>query len=283
MLRITDLNFAIEGKPLFEGANAFIPTGHKVGLIGRNGAGKTTLFKLIRGELQTDGGDITLPTRARIGGVAQEVPSNEVSLIDTVLAADVERAALLKESETATDANRISEIQTRLTDIDAWSAEARASSILKGLGFDDAEQLMPTYLRFVRGVIDSSDLPLNVSREILQQSKEIDSIRAGSVKRVLDLIGGLAKNDSEKFASFWAQFGKVLKEGVVEDTKNRDVIAGLLRFASTRGDGDAQIVSLEDYVGRMPEGQERIYYVTADRYATALNSPHLEIFQDKNI
>jgi len=143
MLRITDLNFAIEGKPLFEGASAFIPTGHKVGLIGRNGAGKTTLFKLIRGELQTDGGDISLPARARIGGVAQEVPSNEVSLIDTVLAADLERAALLEESETATDANRISEIQTRLTDIDAWSAEARAATILNGMGFSHAQQLMP--------------------------------------------------------------------------------------------------------------------------------------------
>ena len=143
MLRITDLNFAIEGKPLFEGASAFIPTGHKVGLIGRNGAGKTTLFKLIRGDLQTDGGDISLPARARIGGVAQEVPSNEVSLIDTVLAADIERAALLEESETATDANRISEIQTRLTDIDAWSAESRAATILNGMGFSHTQQLMP--------------------------------------------------------------------------------------------------------------------------------------------
>lgn len=169
---------------------------------------------------------------------------------------------------------------------DLWDRQSRHGVNLyvrRVFIMDDAEQLMPTYLRFVRGVIDSSDLPLNVSREILQQSKEIDSIRAGSVKRVLDLITGLAKNDSEKFASFWAQFGKVLKEGVVEDTKNRDTVAGLLRFASTRGDGDAQTVSLEDYVARMAEGQERIYYVTADRYATALNSPHLEIFQDKNI
>jgi ATP-binding cassette subfamily F protein 3 len=143
MLHITDLTFAIEGRPLFEGASAFIPTGHKVGLIGRNGAGKTTLFKLIRQELQADGGTITLPARARIGGVAQEVPSNEVSLLDTVLAADVERNALLDEAEIATDPNRISEIQTRLTDIDAWSAESRAATILKGMGFSQEEQHMP--------------------------------------------------------------------------------------------------------------------------------------------
>ena len=143
MLRITDLTFNIEGRPLFEAASATIPTGHKVGLIGRNGAGKTTLFKLIRGELPLEGGTISLPSRARIGGVAQEVPGNEVSLLDTVLAADTERAALLHEAETATDPARISEVQTRLADIDAWSAEARASSILRGLGFDAAEQLMP--------------------------------------------------------------------------------------------------------------------------------------------
>ena len=126
MLRITDLTFNIEGRPLFEAASATIPTGHKVGLIGRNGAGKTTLFKLIRGELPLEGGTISLPARARIGGVAQEVPGNEVSLLDTVLAADTERAELLAEAETATDPARISEVQTRLADIDAWSAEARA-------------------------------------------------------------------------------------------------------------------------------------------------------------
>lgn len=143
MLRITDLTFNIEGRPLFEAASATIPTGHKVGLIGRNGAGKTTLFKLIRGELPLEGGNISLPSRARIGGVAQEVPGNEVSLLDTVLAADTERAELLAEAETATDPARISEVQTRLADIDAWSAEARASSILRGLGFDAEEQLMP--------------------------------------------------------------------------------------------------------------------------------------------
>jgi ATP-binding cassette subfamily F protein 3 len=143
MLRIEDITYSVEGRPLFEGASATIPTGHKVGLIGRNGAGKTTLFKLIRGELHLEGGTITLPARARIGGVAQEVPGNEVSLIDTVLAADTERAALLAESESATDPARISEVQTRLADIDAWSAEGRASSILRGLGFDADEQLMP--------------------------------------------------------------------------------------------------------------------------------------------
>lgn len=143
MLRIQDISYKVEGRSLFEGASATIPTGHKVGLIGRNGAGKTTLFRLIRGELSLEGGSISLPERAKIGGVAQEVPGNEVSLIDTVLAADTERAALLAESETATDPERIADIQTRLTDIDAWSAEARASSILKGLGFDDADQQRP--------------------------------------------------------------------------------------------------------------------------------------------
>ncbi len=143
MLKISDISYSVEGRPLFEDASATIPPGHKVGLIGRNGAGKTTLFRLIRGELALEGGTITLPKRARIGGVAQEVPSNEVSLINTVLAADTERADLLKEAETATDSMRIAEVQTRLVDIDAWSAEARAGSILKGLGFDHAEQLMP--------------------------------------------------------------------------------------------------------------------------------------------
>ncbi len=143
MLRINDLNYAIQGRPLFEGANAVIPTGHKVGLIGRNGAGKTTLFNLIRGDIPSETGTITLPARARIGGVSQEVPGNEVSLLNTVLAADVERAELMAESETADDPHRIADIHTRLADIDAYSAEARASSILKGLGFDAEEQHMP--------------------------------------------------------------------------------------------------------------------------------------------
>ena len=143
MLKINDISYSVEGRLLLENATAIIPAGHKVGVVGRNGTGKTTLFRLIRGELGLEGGSITLPRQAKIGGVAQEVPGNEVSLIDTVLAADLERANLLKESERATDAARISYIQTRLADIDAWSAEARASSILRGLGFDSEKQQMP--------------------------------------------------------------------------------------------------------------------------------------------
>jgi len=143
MLRIETIGYSVEGRPLFEEASATIPTGHKVGLVGRNGAGKTTLFRLIRGELALEAGRIELPRQARIGGVDQEVPGNAVSLLDTVLAADTERAALLAEAETAAEPARIAEIQTRLADIDAWSAEARAASILKGLGFTDAEQAMP--------------------------------------------------------------------------------------------------------------------------------------------
>jgi ATP-binding cassette subfamily F protein 3 len=143
MLKIEDITYNVEGRPLFEGATATIPTGHKVGLVGRNGAGKTTLFRLIRGELALEGGTITLPQRARIGGVAQEVPSSETSLLDTVLAADTERAALMDEAEHAHDPHRIADIQHRLADIDAWSAEGRASSILKGLGFDAEDQMMP--------------------------------------------------------------------------------------------------------------------------------------------
>ncbi|AAV95700.1 ABC-F family ATP-binding cassette domain-containing protein [Ruegeria pomeroyi] len=143
MLRIENITYAVEGRPLFDGASAVIPDGHKVGLVGRNGTGKTTLFRLIRGELALETGTIALPRRARIGGVAQEAPASDVSLIDTVLAADTERAALMAEAETATDPIRIAEVQTRLADIDAWSAPARAASILKGLGFDDDEQLKP--------------------------------------------------------------------------------------------------------------------------------------------
>ena len=143
---------------------------------------------------------------------------------------------------------------------------------------DDAEHLMPAYLRFVRGVIDSADLPLNISREILQENRQIQSIRTGAVKRVLDLLGGIAKDDSDKYAKFWESFGRVLKEGVVEDGRNREQIAKLLRFASTRDAEDAETVSLDDYVSRMKDGQKGIYYITADGYRTARNSPHLEVF-----
>jgi len=143
MLKISDITYSVEGRPLFEGASATIPAGHKVGLVGRNGAGKTTLFRLIRGELALEGGEIALPSRARIGGVAQEAPSSSTSLIDTVLEADTERAALMAEAEIATDPHCIAEVQDRLNAIDAWSAEARASSILKGLGFDTEAQKRP--------------------------------------------------------------------------------------------------------------------------------------------
>jgi molecular chaperone HtpG len=152
---------------------------------------------------------------------------------------------------------------------------------------DDAEQLLPNYLRFIRGVIDSNDLPLNVSREILQESKDIESIRAGAVKKVLSLIEDLAQggegSDQEKFKTFWKEFGQVLKEGVGEDYANRERIAKLLRFVSTHTDGDDQSVSLIDYIGRMKVGQEKIYYVTADSLKSARSSPHLEIFRKKGI
>ena len=143
MIKFENIGYSIAGRPLVEDASAAIPAGHKVGLVGRNGTGKTTLFRVIRGELPLDTGSISIPKGARIGGIAQEVPSNEVSLIETVLAQDIERAALLDESETTTDPNRIAEVQTRLADIDAWSAPARAASILKGLGFDEEKQVMP--------------------------------------------------------------------------------------------------------------------------------------------
>ncbi len=143
MIKLHDISYSVEGWPLLENASATIPAGHKVGLVGRNGTGKTTLFRLIRGELSLETGSIELPRQARIGGVAQEVPGNDTSLLDTVLAADTERAELLAEAERADDPNRIAEIQTRLADIDAWSAEGRASSILKGLGFSPEKQQMP--------------------------------------------------------------------------------------------------------------------------------------------
>ena len=148
---------------------------------------------------------------------------------------------------------------------------------------EDAEKLMPRYLRFVRGVIDSKDLPLNVSREILQGSKVIDSIRSGSVKKVLGMLEKMAKNDPEKYQKFWGEFGRVLKEGPAEDFANREKIARLLRFASTHTDSAEQTVSLDDYIGRMDEKQDKIYYIAADSHAAAKNSPHLEIFRKKGI
>ncbi|HEV2612687.1 MAG TPA: molecular chaperone HtpG [Noviherbaspirillum sp.] len=152
---------------------------------------------------------------------------------------------------------------------------------------DDAEQLMPVYLRFVKGVIDSADLPLNVSREILQESRDVRVIREGSTKRVLGLLEELADSDDQaqkdKYATFWKEFGQVLKEGIGEDQTNKERIAKLLRFASTHNDNDAQSVSFADYIGRMKEGQDKIYYVTAESYAAAKNSPHLEIFRKKGV
>ncbi|MFK7794629.1 MAG: molecular chaperone HtpG [Gammaproteobacteria bacterium] len=148
---------------------------------------------------------------------------------------------------------------------------------------EDAEKLLPRYLRFVRGVIDSSDLPLNVSREILQGNKVIDSMRSGSVKKVLGLLEGIAKKEPEKYQSFWKEFGKVIKEGPGEDFANQEQIAKLLRFSSTQDDKDDQNVSLDDYIARMKEGQESIYYITADNFNAAKNSPHLEIFRKKGI
>ena len=173
---------------------------------------------------------------------------------------------------------------------DLWDRNARHGVKLyvrRVFIMDDAEQLMPLYLRFVRGVVDSTDLPLNVSREILQESKDIDNIRSGCSRKVLAMLENLANSDDavdrEKYAKFWEAFGAVLKEGVGEDSVNKEKIAGLIRFASTHGDGDKQVVSLADYIGRMKEGQEKIYYVTADSFNAAKNSPHLEIFKKKGI
>jgi molecular chaperone HtpG len=148
---------------------------------------------------------------------------------------------------------------------------------------EDAEKLMPQYLRFVRGVIDTADLPLNVSREILQSSRDVDAIKAGSVKKVLSLLEDMAENKAEDYAKFYKEFGRVLKEGPGEDFANKDKIAGLLRFASTKSDNDVQDVSLKDYVARMQAEQEAIYYITAESFAAAQHSPHLEIFRKKGI
>jgi len=148
---------------------------------------------------------------------------------------------------------------------------------------EDNEQLMPRYLRFVRGLIDSNDLPLNVSREILQGSKVIDSIRTGSVKKVLGMLEKVAKNDPEKYQKLWTEFGKALKEGPAEDATNREKIAKLLRFATTHNDSDDQTTSFDDYISRMQDGQDKIYFIAADSHSAAKNSPHLEIFKKKGI
>jgi len=169
---------------------------------------------------------------------------------------------------------------------DLWDRDAKHGVklyIRKVFITDDAEQLMPRYLRFIRGIIDANSLPLNVSREILQQSKQISSIKSGAVKKVLGMLEGLSKNEPEKYEKFWSQFGTVIKEGPIEDHGNKDRVAKLLRFASTHTDTDKQDVALEDYVSRMKEGQEKIYYVTADSFSAAKNSPHLEIFRKKGI
>ena len=173
---------------------------------------------------------------------------------------------------------------------DLWERDAKHGVKLyvrRVFIMDDAERLLPHYLRFVRGIVDSNDLPLNVSREILQESKDIDAIRAGCSKRVLGMLEALANSDDaadkEKYAGFWREFGKVLKEGVGEDFANKEAIAKLLRFASTHSDTKDETVSLADYVSRMKEGQEKIYYVTAETFNAAKNSPHLEVFRKKGI
>jgi molecular chaperone HtpG len=148
---------------------------------------------------------------------------------------------------------------------------------------DDAEQLLPAYLRFVRGVVDSADLPLNVSREILQESRDVKAIRDGCSRRILSMLEDLASEKPEQYAGFWSEFGQVLKEGFGEDMGNRERLSKLLRFATTQSEGDAQTVPLADYLGRMKEGQDRIYYLTADTLAAARSSPHLEVFRRKGV
>jgi molecular chaperone HtpG len=148
---------------------------------------------------------------------------------------------------------------------------------------DDAEQFMPTYLRFVKGLLDSNDLPLNVSREILQDNKITQAIRKGCTKRIIKMLEKLAKNDTEKYQGFWDEFGQVLKEGPAEDQTNKEQVAGLLRFASTNDDQSAQNVSLASYIERMKDGQDKVYYVVADSFEAAKNSPHLEVFRKKGI
>jgi len=169
---------------------------------------------------------------------------------------------------------------------DLWERDAKHGVRLyvrKVFITEEADKLMPRYLRFIRGVIDSDSLPLNVSREILQENALLEKIRSGAVKKVLGLIEDLAQNDPEKYSLFWKEFGQAFKEGPIEDHKNKDRIAKLLRFSSTHNVGEEQTVSLEDYIERMKEGQEKIYYITAESYAAAKNSPHLEIFKKKGL
>ena len=169
---------------------------------------------------------------------------------------------------------------------DLWDRNARHGIRLyvrRVFIMDDAEQLLPTYLRFVRGIVDSNDLPLNISREILQESRDIEAIRGGCTKRILDLLSTIATNEPDKYAKFWKEFGTVLKEGVGEDFGNKDKIAALARFATTHEDSPEPKTSLADYVGRMKPGQDRIYYVTAESHNAARNSPHLEVFRRKGI
>ena len=169
---------------------------------------------------------------------------------------------------------------------DLWNREAPRGLKLyvqRVFIMDDAEQFLPLYLRFVKGVVDSSDLPLNVSRELLQQSPELGSMRSALTRRVLDMLARLAADSAEDYARFWGEFGQVLKEGVVEDHANKDKLAKLLRFATTHTGTDQQDQSLEDYVGRCVDGQDKIYYILADNYATAQSSPHIEQLADKGI
>jgi molecular chaperone HtpG len=169
---------------------------------------------------------------------------------------------------------------------DLWDRQARHGVRLyvkRVFILEDSENLMPGYLRFVRGVIDAEDLPLNVSREILQQNRDVEAIRAGCVKRVLGLLEDLATNQAEKYATFWREFGRAFKEGAGEDAANRERIAKLLRFSSTHADTEVQTVSLADYLSRLKAGQDRIWYVTADSFAAARSSPHLEVFRRKGI
>ena len=169
---------------------------------------------------------------------------------------------------------------------DLWSQDVKHGLklyIKRVFIMDDAAQFLPRYLRFVKGIIDASDLPLNVSREILQDNKQVDSIRSATTKRILSMLEKMSKNDADGYQKFWDEFGAVIKEGVIEDTTNKEKIAKLLRFATTHDDSDKQNVSLQQYVERMQEGQDKIYYITASSYNAAKNSPHLEIFKKKNL